>query len=166
MPKLSGKELSELYPKAKTFDEIRNERALIAEQRRPRLVPAKVGLWTALTVPVVFTAYHLVVRVLISHIGTSAGPTLSGVSLSLLICVTAVALLWYLYSLIDGTASKVLAAMPLLYGTLTTILFLAGSAFATLLGLGYDATVVALIITLVVFLVAYGATQLILTLDA
>jgi hypothetical protein len=49
MPKLQGKELSDLYPKPKTYDQLKAEREQAQLARKPRLVAPKIALWSTAT---------------------------------------------------------------------------------------------------------------------
>lgn len=162
MPKLTGKELSNLYPKAKTFDEMRAESKQIQELRRPRFVPAKVATWVTLGGITVLTAYYLIARIM-NDLSDDAMQALTSMSFAGIIAVGAVASVFYLRSLIDGLASRIIVSMPLLYTMLGIILCIGGSIFGVFVQyLGYDGLFVASLVLPFAFFATYAATLLLI----
>lgn len=162
MPKLTGQELSDLYPKAKTFDELQAATQEIQELRRPRLVPIKVATWVTLGVVSILVAYYLIARIM-SNLSDDAMQVLTSVGLSGTIAVGAVAMVIYLRSLIDELASRIIVSMPLLYTALGTIVGISGSIFGVFVQyIGYDSLFTASLVLPFVFFATYAATLLIM----
>lgn len=107
MPKIKGEDLSSLYPYPKSFDELEAERKLRELTRRPRLVSIKIGAWTTLSAVILLVAYQTCSHLIVSSL-SSAGTVIFGVFTSMLIGLAAVAAVFYLYSLINHLATKVL----------------------------------------------------------
>lgn len=163
MPKLTGEELSALYPKAKTYDELQEERRLRDLERRPTFVKEKIALYTSLGIPTVFVAYFIVQRTseALFREGANTGPVLTGVCFSILTLLVATAALYYLYTLINGLASKVFLDTSLLYLLLITVLC-AGIGIGVFLvqAQGYNFMLTAAAATLATFALSFAAGSL------
>ncbi len=160
MPKLTGEELSKLYPQAKSYEELRAEREQIKEVRRPKFVALKIALWTALIVPVALTVYHTVLRLILSIEPESIDGALFGVCLAILAAVVGLAIVYYLYSLIDGVASKIFLSTTPLYFTLAIILCACGGVSSLLLSMEYSMPAVALFVILPASILSFMAVTL------
>lgn len=164
MSRLRGNDLSELYPKPKTFDERQAERAERLARRVPKFVPIKISLWATLTIPTVLTAYYLIRRIMLGGTGSTTG-TLSSVSFSILTGLIGLAVLWYLFSLIGDLAYRATTAATLLYGLLATILFINAGIFAALSYYGQSEILAISVSTGACFLATYLTVSLTLRLD-
>lgn len=158
MPKLTGEELSKLYPKAKTYDELQIEREQTEEARRPRFVSLKVALWTTLIAVVAIAVYQAVLLLFPSFESGAVVDVMPGVCGAMLSALLGMAAVYYLYSLIDGVASKVFLNTALLYGALLIVLCICGGLGALLTYLEYSAIVVAVIATLSTFILSLLVT--------
>ena len=107
MPKIKGEDLSSLYPYPKSFDELEAERKLRELTRRPQLVSIKIGTWTTLSAAILLAAYQTCSHLIVSGL-SSAGTVIFGVFTSMLIGLAAVAAVFYLYSLTNHLAIRVL----------------------------------------------------------
>ncbi len=125
MPKLTGEELSKLYPRAKTYDELQQEKELRQLAQRPKLAAEKIAFCVALGVLTVFTVYTLVSRVAGSFSDGSVEATMTGVCLAMLLVLFGAAILYSIYKTIDGLVSKTIVTTPQFYT------LLGGVAFAT-----------------------------------
>lgn len=132
MPRLTGEELSELYPKAKSFDQLRAESAQLQELRRPRLVALRIALCTTVCAVALLIAYRLIIHTIPTSQNNDPQVALVGVGMIGLILAATLAVLWYLRSLIENVVSKTIAAPALLYTSLIAALLLAGAGFSVL----------------------------------
>lgn len=160
MPQLTEENLAAIYPTAKTYDELRAERKQLQEQRRPKHVAPKIACFTSFSVPVVTVAYFIIQRVASTMLSTSGGPgasmaVLTGVCFLILAGIVGLGVLYYLWWLIDGLASKVFVNTPLLYLFLGGVLCVAGAAGGTLHMLGYPTITTTPILTVGVFMTSY-----------
>jgi hypothetical protein len=125
MPKLQGKELSDLYPKPKTYDQLKAEREQAQLARKPRLVAPKIALWSTATLLTVLGAYNFITLILSDHL-SSAGAVISGASFSFLVCLAGMAIIFYLYTLIGSLLPRTPLSSTVLYSTLLIILVISG----------------------------------------
>lgn len=130
MPKLSGKELSELYPKPKTYDQLEAERKEVQLARRPRFVAPKIALWSTAAILTTLVAYGFIAS-LMSNL-SSAGTVLAGTSFSFLICLAGIAVIFYLYTLTNDLIVRTSLSAMTLYSVVLIIL-VAGGALLQLL---------------------------------
>lgn len=152
------KDLSSLYPQPKSFDDLERERQLRESRRRPRWVPAKIGLWATLAVATLLAAYQCMVYMVTINL-SSAGEVLFGVSLSVLLGLAVAAVATYLYWLIGSLAARVLPSTVPLYAVLGAVTILAGIAL-TLFVRDQSATVVTIgLVLLLHFAAACLATN-------
>lgn len=162
MPKLTGQELSDLYPKAKTFDELQAASDEIQELHRPRFVPAKIASWTTLGVIAVLVVSRQIEGIM-SNLSDDAMQVLTSVSFAGILALGAIAILLYLRSLIDELASKIIVSMPLLYTALGVILCITGSIFGVFVQyLGYDGIFTASLVLPLAFCATYTAVACII----
>ena len=162
MAKPTGEELSKLYPTPKTYDEHQADLREIQEIRRPKFVELKIGIWTALFIPVVVVVCRIVVGITATfRPGAETVAVLSGVSGALLSVAAGLGALYYLWWLIDSVASKVIVAPSMLYASL-------GGSILVALGLclyiSYELSMVIAVVgtTLFTFIVAVWLTGFIL----
>lgn len=125
MPKLQGKELSDLYPKPKTYDQLKAEREEDQLARRPRLVAPKIALWSTAIMFTVLVAYGFITLIMNDHL-SSAGAVISGVSFSFLVCLTSMAVIFYVYTLLNSLVPKTPLSSTVLYAALLIILVISG----------------------------------------
>ena len=125
MPKLNGKELSELYPKPKTYEQLKTEREQAQLARKPRFVALKIASWSTAAVFTVLAAYNLITLIMTNRL-SSAEAVLSGVSFSFLACLAAMAAIFYLYTLINALAPRTPISSTILYTALPIILVISG----------------------------------------
>lgn len=157
MSQLTEEELAKIYPRAKSYDELQAERAAREEERRPRFIAAKIATGATLAIPTVVITYLVAIRVTAITPTSSSMSVLAGVCIVILICIAGLAILYYLWSLIEGLASKVIANTPLLYLLLVGILCIAG-AIGSALYAHYDTIAATAAATLWTFAASYGVT--------
>ena len=138
MPRLTGEELSKLYPKAKTYDELQAKHEKIKEIRRPKFVALKIASLTTLIAAAGLGVYATILWLLPSFESGSTGTTMFGVCVALLSAVFGIAAAYYLYSLIDGIASKVFINTTPLYVTLALMLCVCGGVSSLLLAMEFS----------------------------
>lgn len=135
MPKLTGEELSKLYPHVKTYDELQADRARMDEQRRPKLVALKVAFAAALGVlgiPTVYLIYRMASELISGADEGSISIVMTAVFSSIFLIVVCLAVLYYLYTFIDSLASKTMAISTPFYLLLFLIYCAAGIVFVLL----------------------------------
>ena len=110
MPKLTGEELSRIYPQAKTYDELHAQREAIKEARRPKFVAIKIASCTALIAAVALAFYQIILRLLPLFESAEVGSVMLGVCSLVLSVIISLVTIYYLYSVIDDVASKILAS--------------------------------------------------------
>jgi hypothetical protein len=125
MPKLQGKGLSDLYPKPKTYDQLKAEREEVQLARRPRFVAPKIALWSTAGMFTVLAAYGLITLIINDHL-SSAGAVISGTFFSFLVCLAGMAAIFYVYTLINSVISRTLISSTALYSALLIILVING----------------------------------------
>lgn len=133
MTKLRGKELSELYPRPKTYDELKAEHEARNIARQPRFIAIKCAVSTTLGTFTIFTSYKLIEFVLQ---GGMSSPTtaLAAAAFSIFIGLGAIAILWYLYSIIDRLVTVSMSSTNLFYTCLLTIVILCSLLLKILIG--------------------------------
>jgi len=124
MPKLQGKELSDLYPKPKTYDQLKAEREQVQLAHRPRFVAPKVALWSTAAIFTVLAAYGFITLIM-GHL-SSAGAVISNTFFSFLVCLVGMAVIFYLYTLINGLVPRTPLSSTVLYAALFIILVVSG----------------------------------------
>ena len=158
MPKLSGKDLSSLYPKPRSYDELEAERKKRELQRRPRFVALKISLWTAFGILLVPVTYWVVSHLVVSSL-SSPGQAISAASFSIFLILLAGAILIYLYSLINNLAARTLLSASGLHAVLISIVIIACSILMLLIQYRYANIVTILATLLASFLAAYLAAN-------
>lgn len=160
MPKLNGKELSDLYPKPKTYVQLKAERKEAQLARRPQFVALKIALWATLTIPIALAAYHFIVGVMNNL--SSTGAVLAATSFSFLICLIGIAAIFYLYTLTNGLILKTSLSATTLYFALLIILVASGALLQLLVQSQVSVSVAALPVFLFNFLATYFAVRFLL----
>jgi len=126
MPKiLQGKELSDLYPKPKTYDQLKAEREQVQLAHRPRFVAFKIASWSTTTTFTVLAAYGFITLIMSDHL-SSAGAVISGTSFSFLVCLAGMAVMFYLYTLLNSLIPRTPLSSTVLYTVLLIILVVSG----------------------------------------
>ena len=125
MPKLRGKELSDLYPKPKTYDQLKAEREEVRLAHRPRFVASKIALWSTAVMFTVLAAYGFITMIMNDHL-SSAGAVISGVSFSFLVCLAGLAVIFYIYTLVNNLIPRTPLSSTILYAALLIILVISG----------------------------------------
>lgn len=125
MPKLQGKELSVLYPKPKTYNQLKAEREEAQLARRPRFVAPKIALWSTTVMFTTLAVYGFIVS-LMSNL-SSAGSVLAGTSFSFLFCLAGIAVIFYLYTLTNSLILRTSLSATTLYSALLIILVANGA---------------------------------------
>lgn len=131
MARLRGKELSELYPVPKTFEELESARIARSEIRRTKFAAVKIGCW-ATCVPIITGAAYWLIRGLMGGNTGSAGTALFAVCFSMLISMIALALIYYFYSLVEAVVSRIFVEPGKVYTSLIVVLFLSSGALVLL----------------------------------
>ena len=162
MPKLTGEELAKLYPRAKTYDELRMGQKQLHELRRPKYIALRTATWTALCIPTTTLTYSLLTKVGLGILSGSTVATLSSVCLSLLLLGFAIAFIYYMWWLIDGVTSKVLITTTLLHASLGGVLVGALALYFYAIRHGHSSLLATAATALVVFVVAFGITTFML----
>lgn len=132
MSKLNGKELSELYPKQKSYDELRDEAGRRQLARQPRFTSIKIAIWASLGVFAVLMAYDLIAYI-IKRSFSSPNEAIFSASFSILLSLATLAALLYFYTLINNLVAKVLVSSAILYAALVSIGIIAGFILAILM---------------------------------
>lgn len=153
MPRLRGKELSDLYPKPKTYDQLKVERERAQLARQPKFVAPKIALWSTSSVLIVFITYSLIALIMNNHL-SSAGAVISGTSFSFLACLAGMAVLFYLYRLISELASKT-SLGSVLYVALLLVLVTSGLLLQLLVRNQLNAVLAIPIVLLFNFAITY-----------
>lgn len=160
MPKLQGKELSDLYPKPKTYNQLKAEREEAQLARRPRFVAPKIALWSMAVMLTTLAAYGFIAS-LMSNL-SSAGSVLAGTSFSFLICLAGIAVIFYLYTLTNDLILRTSLSAMTLYSVVLIIL-VAGGALLQLLIQNRLSTLAAVFPALVLnFIATYCAVRFLL----
>lgn len=125
MPKPAKQDLSSLYPRPKSFDELKAEREQRQLMRRPRNVPLKVSahILGLLVLPVLI---YGIVSYIVARNLSSTGVVMFSVSLSILATLAIVAILFYMVAAIKNLISAVLIEVTRVYVTLSVIVLSAG----------------------------------------
>lgn len=126
MPKLTGEELSKLYPTAKTYDELQQEKEQRQEIMRPKFVAEKIAFCMALGIVVVCTVYAFISGITGTFNDGSVEATMTGVCLTTLLVLLGAAALYYIYKLIDELVSKTIVTTPQFYAMLGGVVFTTG----------------------------------------
>lgn len=161
MSKLSGKELSDLYPKPKTYEQLKVEQEQAAPARKPRFVAPKIALWSASAIFTVLVAYEFIVFFIGSNLDSSFA-VISGVSASFLVCAAAMAVLFYLYTLAGNLLRKTLLSSTVLYVSLSIVLIACGYVLQVLLQNQLPLAIAGAIVLLVTFSITYFVTKFLL----
>jgi hypothetical protein len=165
MTQLSEEDLAKIYPTAKTYDELQAERELRREQGRPKHMPIKIALWASLSVPIIALIYEMAQRVGLTTLNSAAGQTnasmtvLTGVCIVILLGILGLASLYYLWSLINGLASKTLVNTTPLYFMLAGALLTATGISIVLHLYTYNFVVITLVPMVWVFIVSFIAAK-------
>jgi hypothetical protein len=64
MHKANKKELSDLYPKPKTYDQLKAEREQAQLAHQPRFVAPKIALWSTFGLATVLAAYDFITHII------------------------------------------------------------------------------------------------------
>lgn len=158
MPKLQGKELSDLYPKPKTYDQLQAEREEVQLARRPRFVAPKIALWSTAVMFTLLAAYGFITLVMNDHL-SSAGAVISGTSFSFLVCLASMAIIFYIYTLINRLIPRTSLSSTVLYTTLLIILVISGVLLQLLVQNQLNIFLAALSALLFNFAVTYFAVR-------
>ena len=115
MPQLTEEELAKIYPAAKSYDEVQEEREQLQEKRRPKLVALKVGAYVAAAVAFTITAYILTTKLIkatIPEVGSAASTAsvMIGVFGMCLIGAVTIGIVYYLYTLTSSLLYRTFAA--------------------------------------------------------
>ena len=119
------KELSDLYPKPKTYEQLEAERERIQQARKPKFVALKLATWSATFVFIALATYGAVTLIMNSHL-SSAGAVIAGTSFSFLVCLVGMAAAFYLYTLIKSLLTKVSLSGAALFTALLVVFVLSG----------------------------------------
>ncbi len=153
MTKLRGKELSELYPRPKTYDELKAERETRSIARQPRFIATKCAASTALGTLTMLATYKLIESILKGGV-SSPTTALAAAAFSIFLGMGSIAILGYLYSLINRYATVSMSSSNLFYACLVTIVILCSLLLTILL----SSSVSYLISLAVVLFIAYVST--------
>lgn len=162
MPNLHGKELSELYPRAKSYDELEAQRRQLALIRQPRFSAIKISAWTTLSVVTLIVGFVLINRIMGFISGESAGPVLAAVSFTMLVALLCIAIIYYLHSLTEDVATKLTAHPALLHLVLGGIITASGAAIYMLTSRDITLFIAAAIVLPACFLLSILAARTIL----
>lgn len=160
MPKITEEDLANIYPRAKSYDELQAEREQREIAGRPKFVAAKIALWASLMVPVAFAVYFVMLYLMTTIRAGSTGGALFSVSFATLSAVIGLSAVYYLYSRIDDLVSKTVASSSILYGILAVTLCAAGGMGATLQSHGYNLITAIAAATFTVFVVSFVTARL------
>lgn len=133
MPHLTEEQIAKLYPRAKTYDEIQAARKDRDEQRRPKFVALKIAFCASLAILIVTTTLYFIQQILSRMFlatGTGTGASLmilSSVCGLIILGALCLSSLYYLWSIIDGIASKTIALTALFHASLIGILCIAAA---------------------------------------
>lgn len=163
MAKPTGEELSKLYPTPKTYEERQADLREIQEIRRPKFVELKIGIWTALFIPIVVVVCRIVVGIAATfQPGTGTVVVLSGVSGAFLSIAAGFGTLYYLWWLIDSVASKVIVDPSRLYASLGGIIFATLGLCLYILRYEFSLFQTTTGVTLLTFVAAFWVTRSVL----
>ena len=121
--------LSDLYPKPKTYIELRQERQKIRELRRPKLVALKVAGYVSTVIAGTLVAVNIIIG-LISQDLSSAGTALAAVCASVIISMILLAVVGYAYVTVKNLARIVMDSTELF--TTSIYVILVGALIASL----------------------------------
>lgn len=107
MPEVDRTKLSELYPRPKTYTELKQERVRINEIRRPKHVPLKSAGYSTGTLLAGLIAVSVITSILTGNM-SSTGQVLALVCFSILVGLMAFAVIGYLLINMNSLMSKVL----------------------------------------------------------
>lgn len=154
MLKATKEDLSSLYPKAKSFNEIQTKRKLRQLRKQPRFVAMKISSWLILGIVATLMAYSLA-SYLVQNNVNSEELSITTASLSILIASINLAILLYLYTLINNLLSRSLATPKLALAMLIVLLFFVGLTFTIVNHFEFNNLLTTIVILLFTFLVSY-----------
>jgi len=158
---VSGKELSDLYPKPKTYEQLKAEREQVQLARKPRFVAPKIASWSTAALFTVLAAYGFITLIMSDHL-SSAGAVISGTSFSFLVCLASMAVMFYLYTLINSLVPRTSLSSTVLYVALFIILVVSGVVMQLLVQRQFNIFLAAFTALLFNFAVAYFTVRFLL----
>lgn len=161
MPKLQGKELSDLYPKPKTYDQLKAEREQVQLAHKPRFIASKIASWSTAAILTALGVYSFITLIMNDHL-SSAGAVISGTSFSFLVCLVGMAVIFYLYTLINGLIPRTPLSSTVLYVALLIILVISGALMQLLVQSQFNIFLAAFAALSFNFLVTYFTVRFLL----
>lgn len=147
MPELRGKELSELYPKPKSFEELKSERKARLIARQPKHVSVKISAWSTLILATSLLTYSAFAA-LFSDTLTSTGDAFFRAGSFILIGLLAVAVIFYLYLLIRDVSSEIFGYSTEVVRLLLIVFFSSATMITLLMQFGIYSAIAAIFVML------------------
>lgn len=159
MTQLTEEDLAKIYPTPKTYDQLEAEKKQREEEARPKFVALKIASWMTLSVPTVIITWYATRHIVATFRAPSSMAILAGVCLTMLVCIAGLAILYYLWWLIEKLAYKTMVATSLFKLIAVSVLAIAGAVGALFFIYEYNVIVIAAVTMPLVFASGFIATK-------
>lgn len=127
MGKLTKEEIEAIYPTAKSPETIRRELQMRQLAKQPKAVYFKTSLAVALVVVILLIANRLISLAISSD--SSMGAVLTGTSLSMLMGLVTLGLIWYLHNYVYSFIYKTAISMALVKAVAIVVIVMAFGSY-------------------------------------
>lgn len=163
MPALSKEKLAEIYPTAKTYEELQAEREIREQKRKPKLVAIRIATWTTIILFAFFTLYESSFYILTESKQIESLDSIDfNLVITALLGLISLVVILYLYTQIKKLATKTITATPALFGSIMIILATNGVVYRLLVEYEQNHWDILALSPPITFLLVYGVTKAIL----